>query len=313
MKLIKPRFWSKKYMNFWSIILLPISIIIQCLLWIKFKITNRIRFEIPIICVGNIYLGGTGKTPVSLKVYDLLKDQKKKPVIIKKYYKDQLDEIDFVKSKSKKIFVQKKRVIAIKEAIKNNFDVIVLDDGFQDYSIYKKINILCFNEKQMIGNGHTIPSGPLRENLNSIKRSNIIIVNGKKNVEIEKKFKKISNNISIFYSKYLPENLNNFKKNYLAFAGIGNPENFFDLLRSYKIKVEEEIYFPDHYNYSKKEIEQLLEKAKKNNLHLLTTEKDYFRLKKIGYNDINFLPIKIVLENENLFLKRIQDLLYEKN
>ena len=79
--------------------------------------------------------------------------------------------------------------MAIRDAIDNGFDCVVLDDGFQDSSIIKDLNILCFNEKQLIGNGMTLPSGPLREPFSSVKRSQIVVINGKKNDQFEKKNK----------------------------------------------------------------------------------------------------------------------------
>ena len=102
------------------------------------------------------------------------------PIIIKKDYQDQEDEILLIK-KYCKILVSKTRTEGIDLAIKNNFDVTILDDGYQDFEIKKNINIVCFNLKQKIGNGLTIPAGPLREKLNSLKKyenqSSEILVN----------------------------------------------------------------------------------------------------------------------------------------
>ena len=95
---------------------------------------------------------------------------------------------------------------------KNDFDVVVLDDGFQDYSIKKNLNIICFHSNQSIGNGLVLPSGPLRESLGSLSKAHIVIINGNKNDILEKKILDISNNIKIYYSKYLPSNIEQFKK-----------------------------------------------------------------------------------------------------
>ena len=308
-KLLKPEFWSGSYINFYSLILLPISIFIQVLIFIKCKFTKKNRFSIPIICIGNIYIGGTGKTPTTLKIYQILKKLGKKPVIVKKYYKNQLDEIDLIKSNTKNIFTAKKRRFAIEDAINKKFNTVILDDGFQDHSIQKSLNILCFNSSQLLGNQHTIPSGPLREKLKSIKRSQLILINGKRNAKFEIKLKKIHNKIKIIYTKYVPKNLKNFKnKKYLAFAGIGNPKNFFDLLDSFKISTKEKVYFPDHYNYSKSDINKLIAQAKKKKLKLITTEKDFYRLKKIGYKNIEYLSVELKIENERLLIEKLKSL-----
>ena len=178
----------------------------------------------------------------------------------------------------------------------------ILDDGFQDYSIKKNLNILCFNSNQLIGNGMTLPSGPLRENINAIKRTQIVLINGSKNQLFEEKILSISNKVKIFYSKYLPENIEEFKnKNLFAFAGIGNPKNFFKLLGDNNLNVQTKLAFPDHYKFSKSEIQKIVDESFKNNLELVTTEKDYFRIKHYGFKNIKFLKIRLeILEKDKL-------------
>ena len=253
MKFYKPNFWKAKYYNIYSLILLPISIIIQFLYFIQKGIITPKKFNIPVICVGNIYIGGTGKTPLTLELYNILKSMNKNPAIIKKFYKNHYDELELIKQSVGNLFTNSSRQKAMNEVQNKNFDVAILDDGYQDCSIKKDLKILCFNEKQLIGNGHTIPSGPLREKLSSIKKSQIVVINGNENKNFENKLKKISKNINIFYSKYIPEIPKEFKnKKFLAFAGIGNPENFFDTLREYGLKIIKSKIFPDHYSYRKK-------------------------------------------------------------
>lgn len=307
MKIFKPKFWEKNHLNLFAILLLPISIIIQILSLIKKKIIRSKNFDVPIICIGNIYLGGTGKTPLSIKIFEIISKLKKKPAIIRKFYKNYYDEINLIKKKISNLFVNSSRIKAIDQAIENKFDTIILDDGFQDYSVKKNLNILCFNEKQLIGNGHTIPSGPLRQNFNSIKDCQIIVINGKHNKDFENKIKNISNRINIFYSKYVAVNINSFKnKKLLAFAGIGNPVNFFNLLDESGLNVKKRMSFPDHYSYSKKELEKLIDIAKKNSLEIITTEKDYFRLKNFNFKEIDYLSVKLEIFNENLLIQELK-------
>ena len=306
MKLKKPLFWSKNN-NLFSFLLFPFSLLIQLLYFFKNIFLKTKKISIPVICVGNIYIGGTGKTPLSIEIVRILKKFNLAPVLIKKFYKDQIDEINLINSKNIEIIKNSSRYIALKEAEERGFKSIVLDDGFQDHSIYKDLSILCFNEKQLIGNGFTIPAGPLREPLSALRRSKIILINGKKNEDFENKIKSINNEINIFYSKYIAQNSNKFlNENILAFAGIGNPENFFDLLKENNINVEKKISFPDHYNYSKKELDKLLKISKEHNLKLLTTEKDFFRIKHFNTTDIDYLTIKLEIINEELFEKELK-------
>tara|TARA_B100000780_G_scaffold244281_1_gene187815 strand:+ start:5153 stop:6082 length:930 start_codon:yes stop_codon:yes gene_type:complete len=305
MKLLKPKFWNKKN-NLMSLMLFPISLSLQLLIAIKNSFIKKVRFSIPVICVGNIYLGGTGKTPVSIEIVKILKKLGKKTAIIKKNYKKHNDEFRLIESKNIKLFKNATRKLAIIEAEMNKFDCVVLDDGFQDPSIAKNLNILCFNEKQLIGNGMTLPSGPLREPLSAIKKCQIIIINGNKNYEFEKVIRENSKNVSIYYAKYRPINLQKFtSKNLLAFAGIGNPVNFFNLLEENNLTIKKKISFSDHYNYSLKELKRLIDYSIKNNLQLITTEKDFFRMKHFQLPQIECLNVNLELLNKNTFEKEI--------
>ena len=176
MNLKKPKFWDYKKPNIYSFILWPISILINGINIFKKK-SKKINSEIKTICVGNIYLGGTGKTSLSIKINYILNKKNIKSCFIKKYYTEQLDEQKLLQSKGK-LFSDKKRSLALKEAIKNNYQIAIFDDGLQDYSINYDICFVCFNDLNWIGNGMTIPSGPLRENLNVLKKYKYVFING---------------------------------------------------------------------------------------------------------------------------------------
>ena len=320
----KPRFWDSEKISIYSIILYPISIIYFFLLTIIKKFKKNQNFEIPIVCVGNIYLGGTGKTPLVYEIYNILNSIGKNPAIIKKYYNYLEDEISLLKSKSI-VFSEKNRTLAIKKLIENKYDTAIMDDGFQDFSIQKNFSILCFlwissntlttnfNEKQWIGNGLLIPAGPLRENFNSLSRANCIFINGKKNTNIEKQINKIKEN-NIFYTKYVPKNISNFSnKKIIAFAGIGNPINFFELIKDNNLNLIDYKSFPDHYNYSEKDLNDLILKAKNNDAILLTTEKDYFRINNNFKNSIEKLEVKLEIENKDNFIKLLKENLWRQS
>jgi len=306
-KIYKPKFWDTNSYSVAAIFLMPLSLILKVLFMLRKKLVNKISFKIPIICVGNLYLGGTGKTPLVIEVAKILKKLKKKPAIIKKNYADQFDEIDLIKKSNKNIFTGPCRQVAITKAISKGLNIAVLDDGFQDYSINKDLNILCFNSKQLVGNGLTIPSGPLREPLKVVGSCNIVIINGNKNAKFENKIKKFSKNISFYYTKYVPQKISKFKnKKILAFAGIGNPDNFFSLMEKHNLNIEKKISFPDHYIYSRKDIQNLISISKEKKMRLVTTEKDYFRLKKIGYSNIDYISVKLKILNKLKFIKEIK-------
>ena len=302
MKFKKPKFWRNK--NFLSICLLPLSLITIIFNILKTYIISGFRSNIPIICVGNIFIGGTGKTPLSIYIYNLLKRKKYRPAIVRKYYNSHIDEINFTKSKVGQFFYDKKRTLSISKAESKKNNVIIMDDGLQDDSVIKDLNIICFNSSDLIGNGFVLPAGPLREKLKNVNNCQIAVINGKRNIAFEKKLKSISNNIEIYQSKYIIKNSKKFRgKKILAFAGIGNPRNFFNLLKDNGFKVKQEISFPDHYNYSKEEIENLISKAKEEGLTLLTTEKDFFRIKRSDFKKINYVSVDLKILNNKSFEK----------
>jgi len=306
MNFLKPKFWDKNRISFFSVLLFPISLLIQLLKLFKDIITKTQNFSIPVICVGNIYLGGTGKTPLCIELFSILKSLSKNPAFIRKEHSAFQDEVNLQK-KIGPIYQNKNRSDAIKYAIKNKINVAILDDGFQDISINKNLSIICFTEKQWIGNGFTIPSGPLRESLHSLKRASLVMINGDRNSDIEYEILKLNKRIKIFYSKYIPVNIDAMKnKNITAFAGIGNPENFFSLLRKNNVDIVEKIEFPDHYNYTHEELNNLINKAQKNNSILVTTEKDYSRIGENYKKKITFLKVSFEIENYDKFVQEIK-------
>ena len=306
MKLYKPKFWNHK--NFISLSLFPVSLIIQCVILFKKKFTKVSSFKIPIVCIGNIYVGGTGKTPLSILVSKELSKIGKKPVIIRKYYKEHMDEHSMIKENFNHLILNSDRTGAIREAQNKNFDTAILDDGFQDYKIKKDLSIICFNSN-FEGNDFVIPAGPLRENLNSIKNAQIIVINGYRNLKFEKKILEINNNIDIYYSKYKAINYAKFsQKELLVITGIGNPENFLELLNSHKLKIAKKYIFPDHYTFSKEELNNFKSEAKKNGYQIICTEKDYHRIKKYSVDEIDFLRVELVLEKKETLIKKIQDI-----
>ena len=308
MKLNKPKYWDVKN-SFFSIFLFPISLIVLAFISVKKKITKSINFNIPIICIGNIYIGGTGKTPASIYLTRELIKLGKKPAILRKYYKSHKDEHLLIETKIKSLILCQNRSDGIKEAENAGFDLVILDDGLQDYKIKKNLNIVCFNQNQLIGNGLIIPSGPLRESLNALKDANIILINGEKDNDFEEKLLNINKNLEFFYSFFKPKNIDKFKnKKLLAIAGIGNPENFFKLLNQYDLNVEKRLIFPDHYEFTKTEIKNIIEDAKNKDLQIIMTEKDYFKIKVFNEPEIKYLEISLEIKQKEKLIQKISQL-----
>ena len=301
MKIKKPKFWDYNKPNIISYILWPLSLFLQFLSNLKLLIVSKKKFEeIKTICVGNIYVGGTGKTSLSLMIYDILLKNKIKTCFIKKYYSDQKDEQKILENKGK-LFNFSKRELSLEKAIKENYEVAIFDDGLQDKSIEYDLSFVCFNNLNFIGNGLTMPSGPLRESFKNIKKYKYIFLNGNmENIKnIREKILETNSNAKIFEAKYVPMNIKEFDLNekYLVFSGIGNHKTFLSMLKNNKIIINKDIEFPDHYNYSEKDLKNILKISKDNNLKILTTEKDFFRIN-IKLNEIKFIKSKLEISNE---------------
>ena len=300
----KPKFWDQSSISFWSILLFPLSLVfLLTSLIIKIFKTQK-KFSIPIICIGNIYVGGTGKTPLTSEIFKILKSSGKNPGFVKKSYSYLSDEITMLK-KIGKVFYDKNRTHGIRKLILEGYDVAVLDDGFQDFTVKKDLSILCFNSKQLIGNGLVIPSGPLRESFNSILRANCVVINGDKNLEFENKIKKtFKKEIKIFYSKYKIKNMENLQnKEITAFAGIGNPSNFFDLLKENNLNLKKTYSFPDHHFYSQKDFDKIIGD---NATKVVTTEKDYYRMNDEQKKNCYCVVVDLEIENKDEFINLIK-------
>ncbi len=297
MKLNKPKFWDKGYWII-PIFLLPLTLLLSLIVYFKRKLTKPSKFSTCVICIGNIYLGGTGKTPTSILLAKELIKLKKKTAIVRKYYKNHADEHKLIAKNFNNLILNQNRRAAIKES-QNKFDFMLLDDGFQDYSINKNLSIICFKDNQLIGNGFTLPSGPLREKLDSLKEAHVILINGIKNLEFERKLLDINPNLKFFYSNYKPINIDQFKnKDLLAVAGIGNPENFFQLLQQNNLKIGKKLIFPDHYEFTSNDINYILKLKKENNYQIITTEKDFYKIKEPNNKMFKFLKVSLEIEKK---------------
>ena len=307
MNLKKPNFWDQKTPNLFAYLLLPIALIIKIFIYFKKKPDN-FKMNIKTICIGNFYIGGTGKTSLCIKINQILEKRKIKSCFIKKFYKNQTDEQKLLENNGK-LFLSLTRKEAIQNAINENYEVAILDDGIQDKSISYDLSFICFNNINWIGNGMTIPAGPLREDINNLKNYDHVFLNGNlENLdEIETQILKINSKINIHLGKYEITNLNEFQKedNYLVFSGIGNHSTFISMLKQHEFKIKKDFEFSDHYQYSEKDLNKIISEAELLNCKIITTEKDFLRLN--GNNDrkIKFIKSELNIIDEEKLIKSI--------
>jgi len=303
MKIKKPKFWDYKRPNFLSYFLLPLTFpLVLNNYFINSNRNNSKKEKIKTICVGNIYVGGTAKTPLSIKLNNILKKLNFQTAVIKKFYKDQTDEQKLLSNKTK-LYCQKTRREGLNKAINDKIEVAIFDDGLQDRSIKYDLSFVCFNSVKWIGNGLLIPAGPLREKIESLSNHDAVFLNGNDEDNTATKFliKKYNQNIKIFETYYNPTDIDKFNitKRYLIFSGIGNPDSFKKTLLKNKFNIIKELKFPDHYYYNQKDIDNIKSLAQDLDATILTTEKDYVKLSDNNSKGIKFLEIELVIRLEN--------------
>ena len=314
MQFKKPLFWDYKKPNLISDFLLPLTIPIKINNFFLSKKINKKNSKIKTICIGNIYLGGTGKTPTTISLYNILQKLNNKISTAKKFYSIQKDEQELLK-KETNLILGKTRGEIINKAINLKKKLLIFDDGLQDRSIEYDLKFVCFDSNRWIGNGRLIPSGPLREKLVSLKKYDGVFLKGeeKKIAPLIKLIKKINTKIEIFITKYKVQNSNKFdkKNNFLIFSGIGNANDFKEILIKNKFKVIKEIVYPDHYQYKGKDIKEIEDLAKKMKAQILTTEKDYVKVKLYKSKKIKFLKINLEIKNKKRLSTFVQSKFYE--
>ncbi len=314
MKFKKPNFWDLKKPSLISNILLPFTIIFKLNNFLLNLKSKKKPQKIKTICIGNIYIGGTGKTPTTIKLFQILKKLTDNLSTAKKFYKSQNDEQIILKRKTNLITGFNRNEI-INKAVKAKKELLIFDDGLQDKNINYDLQFVCFDSNKWIGNGRLIPAGPLREKLSSLKKYDGVFL---KNIDDKSSYiinsiAAINSKIKIFITNYKINNLSQFDKNdnFLIFSGIGNPENFKELLTNNNFNVIKEIIFPDHFQYKKQDIENILKIADNLKAKIITTEKDYVKIKDFNYSDIKFLELDLKIENEENLLNFIKKKIYE--
>jgi tetraacyldisaccharide 4'-kinase len=293
--------------------------------------------SVPVISIGNISVGGTGKTPFTIMLASELKKIGIKSAIIGRGYKKKRKGIivvcdgnkilsDPVSAGDEMILIAEKTMLPViacekkylaAEFTQNNFhiDLILIDDGFQHLQLKRDLDIVIISQNDL-ENPYLIPYGRLREPLSSLHRADIICSNFDiakyQNIKnhIESKiiinYKKVSAPPCLFNNKEIQEPDLNIADKFLSISGIANPHRFLNSLNELNIKIEESIIYKDHKNYKENDIYYIIKIMKQKNIsNLITTEKDAVKIQQFinifQENSIRWyvLPLEIVLDNEN--------------
>ena len=304
--------WYKK--SLWLYLLYPFSLIFSYLTSLRRKrfLTNKItsfKSEVPIVVVGNLTIGGTGKTPLVKYIVTELKNKGYKPGIVSRGYggkfKETLqvtsetpvkhtgDEAQILAKLDVPFYIDKNRVRAVKKLSKNHdCDVIISDDGLQHYKMGRQVEIAVIDGKRRFGNNLTFPAGPLRESSKRIDTVDFIVNNSGPTEEGEY-LMNISPTKFVHLKSGKSYSIENWPmhKQVHAVAGLGNPGRFFDLLDKLGFDIIRHP-FPDHHNFLSSDIFYL------DHLPIVMTEKDASKCKDFDNNKIWYLKIDADLNNK---------------
>lgn len=283
------------------------------------------RVAVPVICVGNLTVGGAGKTPTAIAIAELLRQSGKRPFILSRGYggselgplrvdpklhraRDVGDEA-LLLARAAPVIVGADRVADAMLARSEGADVLVMDDGFQNPALEKDLSIVVIDGRRGVGNGAVIPAGPLRAPLSvQLDRAQAILVIAADSAADDVLAQARARGLPIFHGHLAPDPaaLKPFaNRRVLAFAGIGDPGKFFATLTSAGVKVAERRPFPDHHPYTLVEATELARHASRG-LVLATTEKDLVKLTgepalvalaKVAHA----VPVKLVIEEQAAF------------
>lgn len=283
--------------------------------------TRPVAVTTPIICVGNLVAGGTGKTPVCLSLGEILQGRNGKPCFLSKGYRGKLDGPIQVNPKTHThidvgdeplllaacapTFVAKDRKAGALAASKSGAQVIIMDDGFQNPGLAKTLSLVVVDGGYGFGNQRIIPAGPLRENIDEgLRRADAVVVLGQDEFNVEM-LVSLKFGLPVLKARLELEPIapGTLKKPFVAFAGIGRPEKFFKSLEAAGATLVNREAFPDHHVFRDQDVQRLSRMAKLQDAQLVTTTKDYVRLPAILQEKVLPLPVKVVWQDPQAVLR----------
>lgn len=312
-----PSFWypqsRKNLPHPMAMLLWPLSLVWRVVSWLKRILAKPYQPRITTLCIGNLTAGGTGKTPLVAALVERLTTSGQHPYILTRGHGGSSIGPHLVKPQDDaaligdeaKFLSQFAPVVVARDRGKGaawiddnaqECKIIIMDDGLQNTTITPQIKLAVFNGRLGQGNGMIIPSGPMREAFGQgIKRLDGVCITGDDETDLTKTLKQhgFKNPIMNIGRGLDPKTIKSLKKPVIAFAGLGDPQGFFDMLTEAGVNVIEGIAFPDHHVFTKQQLADL--KAKAKTACLVTTEKDMVRITPEERDGIISIPLQTVL------------------
>jgi tetraacyldisaccharide 4'-kinase len=315
-----PKFWQYKH-SLWRMLLAPASWLYYAGHVIKCRSTTRNTLNIPVICVGNLTVGGTGKTPMVAMLATQLKQHGHHPHIVSRGYSGNIRTTTQVQphhsaqdvgdeplllTQHAPVWIGKNRAASGRVAHAAGATIIIMDDGFQNPSLHKDYSLIMVDGAVGFGNEALFPAGPLREPLIAgLKRADIMVIIGEDMHHCAARF---SAYCTVAHASIKVDSTAiDTTRPVLAFCGIGRPEKFYTTLKQHDIAVVGTKNFSDHHHFTHSELAALAQQAHALNARLLTTEKDWLRLDATWKTRCDYLPITLECDDASFIMREFLD------
>jgi len=318
-----PDFWNKD--GLLPALLSPLGALYGFTVRAKQRNATPFRPKARVLCVGNLTAGGTGKTPVAIACARMIAARGLKPVFLSRGYggnqhgpvavdpmyhsAQEVGDEPLLLAMHAPAIVARDRAAGAAFADTLGADVIIMDDGFQNFQIAKDVSLLVVDGASGFGNGRLIPAGPLRESIpQGLARADGVVVVG----DGEPRLNGFTGPIArAQIVPAAPEDL--AQQRVIAFAGIGRPEKFFGTLRAMNAQLVSTTAFPDHHRFTTAEIAALKQTAEASGALLVTTEKDYVRLEPDARRGISAVPVQAVFQDGSAIERLLDRLVSARN
>ena len=310
-----PDFWWRRRGSWQALVLALPSLVYGRIAGRKMLRVPRGRASVPVVCIGNFVVGGTGKTPFGLRLAERLKSEgyrpafllrgyggsEQGPLLVEPYDHDAATVGDeaLLLAREAPTVIAADRVAGAERIGELDADIILMDDGFQNPALHKDLSIVLVDAETGLGNGRCLPAGPLRAPMSAqIVKTDVLVVVGEGDGAREAVHLASRKGAPIFTATLEADDTELLREcSLLAYAGIGRPKKFFASLERLGLDVAETRAFADHHGFTEKEAQALLTRAEAAGLQLVTTSKDMVRLKTARHEIFRWLAARSAVLN----------------